>query len=194
MGDTQEDIILAEEDTQSASNEKINNATEVASETPETSEHKYSLKEFRALPRKTQLELINIYLLQDKCTERFKEAPFTFSYSSLVNVTKELNFEKRYIDTQVKEPDEATSETTDNDDAYKLYITRAKRGDTRKVTISSEVLDIFEEIVNPSNKISKADKSKILDAILLDYFKKLRDLKDKDLFEIYLQAEITRLV
>ena len=70
-------------------------------------------------------------MLQDKCTERFKEAPFTFSYSSLVNVAKELSFEKRYIDTQVKEPDEATSETTDNDDAYKLYITRANRGDTR---------------------------------------------------------------
>ena len=38
MVDTQEDIILAEEDTQSASNEDVNNAIEVASE------HKYSLK------------------------------------------------------------------------------------------------------------------------------------------------------
>ncbi len=122
--------------------------------------NKYSMEDFKNLPRNDQIDLAEKYWFGS--VKSFEESKlFKFSYTTLCKICKSIGLRKGVIDT-LKGKDNGTDVGKVNEI---IYIDHGRRNSsTKKLTLSQETIDLMNSLLG--DNLANAEKSKIIDAIL----------------------------
>ncbi len=138
------------------------------------SDGELSEADFMALSRAEQLAIAEKYW-NGRTDTYDDDKKFKFSYTHLGTLCERLGFRKGIVDTKkggVKES--------------KLYIEHGRRGNTveKKVTFSEKTISKFNDLLGKENSLSNIERSKILDAILLEALENKLAAKNAGAFSV----------